>query len=180
MFKEFKEFAMRGNVIDLAVGVILGAAFGAVVTSLVGDIIMPPIGKLMKGLDFKELFFALDGNTYKTLEEVKKAGVPVLAYGNFINTVVNFLIVTFAVFILVKQVNRFKKPLPAPAPPAVSAADTAVVARRSARTPELLKAAASSGVGGDMRGADPSEKASIRMRACSANLPVGWCARKSR
>jgi large conductance mechanosensitive channel len=117
MLKDFKEFAMRGNVIDLAVGVILGAAFGAVVTSLVGDIIMPPIGKLMKGLDFKDFFFALDGHTYQSLDAVKKAGVPVVAYGNFINTVVNFLIVTFAVFILVKQVNRFKKPLPAAPPP---------------------------------------------------------------
>ena len=118
MFKEFKEFAMRGNVIDLAVGVILGAAFGAVVTSLVGDIIMPPIGKIMHGIDFKDLFLALDGKTYASLEEVKKAGAPAIAYGNFINTIVNFLIVAFAIFLLVKQVNRFKKPAPAPALPA--------------------------------------------------------------
>jgi large conductance mechanosensitive channel len=118
MFKEFKEFAMRGNVIDLAVGVILGAAFGAVVTSLVGDVIMPPIGKVMHGIDFKDLYLPLDGKTYGSLEEVKKAGAPAIAYGNFINTVVNFLIVAFAVFLLVKQVNRFKKPAPAPAPPA--------------------------------------------------------------
>jgi large conductance mechanosensitive channel len=117
MFKDFKEFAMRGNVIDLAVGVILGAAFGAVVTSLVGDIIMPPIGKVMGGLDFKDFFVALGGGTYKSLDEVKKAGVPAIAYGNFINTVVNFLIVAFAIFILVKQVNRFKKPVPAAASP---------------------------------------------------------------
>jgi len=118
MFKEFKEFAMRGNVLDLAVGVIIGAAFGAVVTSLVGDVIMPPIGKVMGGLDFKDLFVPLDGGTYKSLDEVKKAGVPVIAYGNFINTVVNFLIVAFAIFILVKQVNRFRTPAPAPPPPA--------------------------------------------------------------
>src|SRR5215470_18794258 len=117
MFKEFKEFAMRGNVLDLAVGVIIGAAFGAVVASLVADIIMPPIGKVMGGLDFKDHFIALDGGSYKSLDEVKKAGVPAIAYGNFINTVVNFIIVAFAIFIVVKQVNRFKKPAPAPALP---------------------------------------------------------------
>jgi large conductance mechanosensitive channel len=116
MFKEFKEFAVRGNVLDLAVGVIIGAAFGAVVTSLVGDIVMPPIGRLMGGLDFKDLFVALDGHTYKSLDELKKAGAPAIAYGNFINTVVNFLIVSFSVFILVKQVNRFKRTAAAPAP----------------------------------------------------------------
>jgi large conductance mechanosensitive channel len=115
MLKEFKEFAMRGNVIDLAVGVIMGVAFGAVVTSLVGDVIMPPIGKLMGGLDFKDLFIALDGKTYASLDAVKKAGAPAIAYGSFINTVINFLIVSFCVFILVKQVNRFKKPEPAAA-----------------------------------------------------------------
>src|SRR5689334_2743723 len=111
MLKEFKEFAMRGNVVDLAVGVIIGAAFGGVVTSLVGDIIMPPIGRLMGGLDFKDYFFALDGKVYQSLDAVKKAGAPAIAYGNFINTVVNFLIVAFAIFILVKQVNRFNKPV---------------------------------------------------------------------
>ena len=117
MLKEFKEFAMRGNVIDLAVGVIIGAAFGGVVTSLVNDVIMPPVGKLMGGVDFKDFFVALDGGTYKTLDEVKKAAVPAIAYGNFINTVINFLIVAFAVFLVVKQVNRFKAPAPAAATP---------------------------------------------------------------
>src|SRR6185295_16552746 len=104
MFKEFKEFAMRGNVLDLAVGVILGAAFGAVVTSLVGDVLMPPIGMLMGGLDFKDKFFLLDGDgaTLTSLDAVRKAGVPAIAYGAFINTVVNFLIVAFAIFMLVK------------------------------------------------------------------------------
>src|SRR4030095_1986317 len=116
MFKEFKEFAMRGNVIDLAVGVIIGAAFGTVVTSLVNDIIMPPIGKMMGNVDFKDFFIALDGGSYKTLDEVKKAAVPAIAYGNFVNTVISFLIVAFAVFLVVKQVNRFKAPAPAPAP----------------------------------------------------------------
>ena len=115
MFKEFKEFAMRGNVLDLAVGVIIGAAFGGVVTSLVNDVIMPPIGKLMGGMDFKDLFLPLDGGTYKTLEEVKKAGAPAIAYGSFLNTIINFLIVAFAIFLLVKQVNRLKGPAPAAA-----------------------------------------------------------------
>ena len=115
MFKEFKQFAMRGNVIDLAVGVIIGAAFGAVVTSMVNDVIMPPIGKLMGNVDFKDFFVALDGGAYKTLEEVKKAGVPAIAYGNFINTIINFLIVAFAVFLLVRQVNRLSAPAPAAA-----------------------------------------------------------------
>jgi large conductance mechanosensitive channel len=116
MFKEFKEFAMRGNVLDLAVGVIIGAAFGAIVTSLVNDVVMPPIGKLMGNVDFKDFFIPLDGGAYKTLDEVKKAGVPAIAYGSFINAVINFLIVAFAVFILVKQVNRFRAPAAAAAP----------------------------------------------------------------
>ena len=117
MLKEFKAFAMRGNVLDLAVGVIIGAAFGAVVTSLVGDLIMPPIGMVMGHVDFKDLFFALDGKVYDSLDNAKKMGAPVIAYGNFINTVVNFLIVAFAVFLLVKQVNRFAKPAVVPPGP---------------------------------------------------------------
>ena len=112
MLKEFKAFAMRGNVMDLAVGVIIGAAFGAVVTSLVGDIIMPPIGMVMGNVDFKDLFLALNGVAYKSLAEAKAAGAPVNAYGNFINTVINFLIVSFAIFLVIKQVNRFNKPAP--------------------------------------------------------------------
>ena len=114
MLKEFKEFAMRGNVIDLAVGVIIGVAFGGVVTSLVNDVIMPPIGRMMGGMDFKDLFVPLDGGSYATLDEARKASAPVIAYGNFVNTVINFLIVAFAIFILVKQVNRFKAPAAAP------------------------------------------------------------------
>jgi large conductance mechanosensitive channel len=116
MFKEFKAFAMRGNVLDLAVGVIIGAAFGAIVTSLVNDIIMPPIGKLMGGMDFKDLFFPLDGKTYQSLAAAKTAGAPVIAYGSFLNTIINFLIVSFSIFLLVRQVNRFTAPPPAPAP----------------------------------------------------------------
>jgi large conductance mechanosensitive channel len=117
MLKEFKAFAMRGNVLDLAVGVIIGAAFGAVVTSLVGDIIMPPIGMVMGKVDFKDLYFALDGKVYDSLDAAKKMGAPVVAYGSFINTIVNFLIVAIAVFLLVKQVNRFTKPAVVPPGP---------------------------------------------------------------
>jgi len=113
MLKEFKEFALRGNVVDLAVGIIIGVAFGAIVTSLVNDIIMPPIGLAMGGLDFKDLFIALKPTDLTTLDAVKKAGVPVIAYGNFLNSVINFLIVAFAIFLLVKQMNRFKKPVAA-------------------------------------------------------------------
>jgi large conductance mechanosensitive channel len=111
VFKEFKEFAMRGNVLDLAVGVIIGAAFGGIVTSLVNDIIMPPIGMAMGGIDFKDYFIALRATDATSLDAVKKAGVPVIAYGQFLNTVFNFLIVAFAIFLLVKQVNRFQKPV---------------------------------------------------------------------
>jgi large conductance mechanosensitive channel len=113
MLKEFKEFAMRGNVLDLAIGVIIGVAFGTVVTSLVNDVIMPPIGLAMGGMDFKDLFISLNGQAYPSLAAAKTAGAPVIAYGNFLNTVINFLIVAFAIFLLVKQVNRFKKPVPA-------------------------------------------------------------------
>jgi large conductance mechanosensitive channel len=119
MLKEFKEFVMRGNVIDLAIGVIIGVAFGAVVSSLVSDVIMPPIGLVMGGMDFKDLFVVLNGQTYPNLDTAKKAGAPVIAYGNFINTIINFIIVAFAVFLLVRQVNRLKKPVPAPAAPSM-------------------------------------------------------------
>ena len=114
MLKEFKEFVMRGNVLDLAVAVIIGAAFGAVITSLVSDVIMPPIGLITGGMDFKDLFVALNNQSYPNLAAAKTAGAPVVAYGAFLNTVINFLIVAFAIFLLIKQVNRFKKPVPAP------------------------------------------------------------------
>jgi len=116
MFKEFKAFAMRGNVLDLAVGVIIGAAFGAIVNSLVSDIIMPPIGQLMGGMDFKDLFIPLDGKTYESLAIAKMAGAPVIAYGNFLNTIINFLIISFSIFLLIRQVNRLAGPPPAAAP----------------------------------------------------------------
>jgi large conductance mechanosensitive channel len=117
MFKEFKEFAMRGNVIDLAVGVIIGASFGKIVASLVDDIIMPPIGVLLGGVDFSSLFITLKGAHYATLAEAKKNAVVTLNYGLFLNTVITFLIVAFCVFLLVQQVNRWtRKPEPAVAP----------------------------------------------------------------
>ena len=112
MMKEFKEFAVKGNVIDLAVGVIIGAAFGKIVDSLVGDIIMPIIGSIFGKLDFSSLFVVL-GNvpvgTATTLDALKKAGVPVLAYGNFITVALNFIILAFVIFLMVKQINRMKR-----------------------------------------------------------------------
>ena len=117
MLKEFKEFAMRGNVLDLAVGVIIGAAFGKIVSSLVDDIIMPPIGKALGKVDFSNLFINLGDTTYPTIAAAKAAGSPTLNYGIFLNTVINFLIVAFAIFLLVRMVNRWTaKPAPAAAP----------------------------------------------------------------
>ena len=111
MLKEFREFAARGNVIDLAVGVIIGAAFGKIVNSLVTDIIMPPIGMALGRVSFVDLFIALDGGSYPSLEAAKAAGAPTINYGLFINNIVEFLIVAFAVFLVVKQVNRLKGPV---------------------------------------------------------------------
>jgi len=117
MLKEFKEFAMRGSVLDLAVGVIIGAAFGKIVSSLVDDIIMPPIGKALGHVDFSNLFINLSETSYPTIAAAKAAGSPTINYGIFLNTVINFLIVAFAIFLLVRTVNRWtKKPAPAPAP----------------------------------------------------------------
>jgi large conductance mechanosensitive channel len=117
MFKEFKEFSMRGNVIDLAVGVMIGAAFGKIVSSLVDDILMPPIGRLLGRVDFSNLFVTLTDAHFDSLADAKKAGAPTLNYGLFLNNVINFLIVAFAIFIVVQQVNRWtKKPAPPAAP----------------------------------------------------------------
>ena len=118
MFKEFKEFAARGNVIDLAVGVIIGAAFGKIVSSLVSDIVMPPIGLLIGRVDFKNLFVSLTGGSFPTLADAQKAGVPTINYGIFLNTVLEFLIVAFVVFLIVRQINRLTPPpVTAPADP---------------------------------------------------------------
>ena len=117
MLKEFKEFAMRGNVIDLAVGVIIGASFGKIVSSLVEDVIMPPIGRLLGKVDFSALYINLGNKAFDSLKDAKAAGAATLNYGLFINTVINFLIVSFCVFLVVHQVNRWtKKPEAPPAP----------------------------------------------------------------
>jgi len=115
VLKEFKEFAMRGNVMDLAVGVIIGAAFGKIISSLVEDVIMPPIGKLLGHVNFSDLYINLSGETYKSLADAKAHSAATLNYGVFLNTVINFLIVAFAVFLVVHQVNRWTKKPEAPA-----------------------------------------------------------------
>jgi large conductance mechanosensitive channel len=118
MLKEFKTFAMRGSVLDMAVGIIIGAAFGRVVSSFVADVLMPPIGLILGKVDFSNLFINLGKGTYTKQAEAKAAGVPTLNYGLFANTVIDFLIVAFAIFLLVRQVNRMKAaPAPAPAAP---------------------------------------------------------------
>jgi large conductance mechanosensitive channel len=109
MWREFREFAMRGNVIDLAVGIIIGAAFTTIVNSLVNDLIMPPIGLLIGGIDFSSFFVTLKGGSYPTLDAAKAAGAVTMNYGLFINAVIRFVIVAFAIFVLVKQINRLKK-----------------------------------------------------------------------
>ena len=114
--KDFKNFAMRGNVVDLAVGVIIGGAFGKIVSSLVTNIIMPPVGHLLGGMDFKELFINLTNKPVASIAEAEAAKVPVIAYGLFLNAVVDFLIVAFCIFVLIQQINRLM-PAPPPAPP---------------------------------------------------------------
>ena len=110
MLKEFKEFIMRGNVLDLAVAVIIGAAFGKIVTSFVNEIIMPPIGLLLGKVDFSNLFINLSGTPYKSLAEAQSAGAPTLNYGLFLNTVIDFLIVSFIIFLVIRMANRLPKP----------------------------------------------------------------------
>ena len=118
MWREFRDFAMRGNVIDLAVGIIIGAAFTTIVNSLVNDVIMPPLGLLIGGIDFSDFFVTLKGASYPSLAAAKAAGAVTINYGLFVNAVLRFVIVAFAVFLLVKQINRLVHPSPAaPAPP---------------------------------------------------------------
>jgi large conductance mechanosensitive channel len=130
MLKEFREFAIKGNVVDLAVGVIIGAAFAKIVDSLVGDLIMPMVGAVVGKLDFSNLFLVLGQvppGTPMTLDALKKAGVPVLAYGNFITVAVNFLLLAFVIFLMVKQINRLRRQTPAPAPAAAPAEDVVLL-----------------------------------------------------
>jgi large conductance mechanosensitive channel len=150
MFKEFKEFAMRGSVVDMAVGIIIGAAFGTIVKSLVADIIMPPIGLLLGNVDFTNLFILLkSGKTagpYLALAEAQKAGAVTINYGAFINTIISFIIVAFAVFLLIRSLNRMKKPEEAPAEAATKEcpyclSTIPVKARRCAHCTSELEAA---------------------------------------
>jgi large conductance mechanosensitive channel len=118
MLKEFKEFAMKGNVLDMAIGVIMGGAFGKIVDSLVSEVIMPPIGLLLGGLNFKDLFYNLKpGATYTSLDAAQKAGAPVIAWGSWLMTVINFVIIAFVMFMMVKSMNAARKAEPAPPPP---------------------------------------------------------------
>ena len=110
MLKEFKDFAMRGNVVDMAIGIILGGAFGKIVSSFVADVIMPPIGLLLGKVDFSQLYLNLSGTSYANLAAAQTAGAPVMKYGAFLNTILDFIIVAFAIFMVVRQMNRLKKP----------------------------------------------------------------------
>ncbi len=120
IMEEFKQFVMRGNVIDMAVGVIIGGAFGKIVSSMVNDVLMPPIGLLLGKVDFSNLYICLSGATYASLAEAQKAGAPTLNYGLFLNNIINFLIMAFVIFMMIRQINRLQKP----AKPAVPAAPT--------------------------------------------------------
>lgn len=132
MLKEFRDFAMRGNVIDLAVGVVIGAAFGKIVSSLVADVVMPPIGLLLGNIDFSNLFIDLSAKGYSSLAAAKQAGAPTLNYGLFLNSVVDFTIIAFAIFIVVRQINRF-------APKKVEAPKVSREAELLAEIRDLLK-----------------------------------------
>ena len=121
MLKEFKEFAVRGNMLDMAVGIVMGASFGGIVTSFVNDVLMPPIGLLLGRVDFSNLFINLTGRHFDTVAAAKAAGAATLNYGVFLNTVINFVIVAFAIFLLVRQVNKLRPAAPAPAAPALKA-----------------------------------------------------------
>lgn len=116
MLKEFRTFIARGSVVDLAVGVIIGGAFGKIISSLVTDVIMPPVGLLLNGVDFSNLFLSLNGQAYATLADAQKAGAPTLNYGNFINNVIDFLIIAVVIFLMIRAINRLQGPPPAVAP----------------------------------------------------------------
>ena len=139
MLKEFKEFAMRGNVLDMAIGIVIGGAFGKIVSSFVKDLLMPPIGLLLGGVDFSNLFINLSGGEFESLEKAQEAGAATINYGIFVNTTLDFIIVAFAIFLLVKQVNRFKKqPDPAPREPTTKSCPFCVseIAIKATRCPQ--------------------------------------------
>lgn len=146
MFKEFKEFAMKGNVLDMAIGVVIGGAFGKIVSSFLADVLMPPIGLLMGKVDFSSLFFSLNGQSYPSLVAAKAAGAPTLNYGVFLNTLLDFIIVAFVVFLAIKQINRLKRQEPAPAPKAPSTKDCkfccSVIPIKATKCPQCTSALA--------------------------------------
>ncbi|NUO08426.1 MAG: large-conductance mechanosensitive channel protein MscL [Candidatus Brocadia sp.] len=146
VLKDFKAFAMRGNVLDLAVGIIIGAAFGKIVTSLVTDIIMPPIGPLLGRVDFSNLFINLSGTSYSSRKEAQAAGAPTINYGVFTNTIIDFIIVAFAIFMLIKLINKLSRPATPPTPPATKVCEFCIsnVPVKATRCPyctSVLKAA---------------------------------------
>lgn len=130
---EFKEFAVKGNVVDMAVGVIIGGAFGKIVDSLVKDMIMPLVGRMVGGMDFKQLYINLGSKTFETLEAAEKAGAPLLKYGSFINAIVDFVIIAFSLFLVVRSINRFKRQAPEAAPPAPAPTPEDIVLLREIR-----------------------------------------------
>lgn len=132
MMQEFKEFAVKGNVMDMAVGVVIGGAFGKIVSSLVSDVIMPPIGMILGGVNFKQLYLNLSSTPYETLEAAEKAGAPLIKYGVFINTVLDFVIIAWVIFMVVKAINKMKREAP-PAPAAPPAPPEDVVLLREIR-----------------------------------------------
>lgn len=133
MLSEFKEFAVKGNVVDMAVGIVIGGAFGGIVTSLVNDVIMPPVGLLLGKVDFANLFIDLSGKGFSALSEAKKAGAPVMAYGQFLNTIINFTILAFVIFLLIQGINRLKRQAAAAPPPAPAAPPAEEVLLREIR-----------------------------------------------
>ncbi len=133
MLSEFKEFAVKGNVVDMAVGIVIGGAFGGIVNSLVNDVIMPPIGLLLGKVDFANLFIDLSGKGFTALSEAKKAGAPVMAYGQFLNTVINFAILAFVIFLLIQGINRLRRQAAAAPPPAPAAPPAEEVLLREIR-----------------------------------------------
>jgi large conductance mechanosensitive channel len=143
MLREFREFAMRGNVVDLAVGIIIGAAFGKIITSLVNDVLMPPIGLALGRVDFTNLFLNLSGQPYASLAEAKAAGAPTINYGVFLNTLIDFIIVAFAIFLLVRLINRLRRqPEAAPATPTTKECPfcASVIPLRATRCPQCTSA----------------------------------------
>jgi large conductance mechanosensitive channel len=133
LLSEFKEFAIKGNVVDMAVGIIIGGAFGGIVNSLVNDVIMPPIGLLLGKVDFANLFLDLSGKGFTALSEAKKAGAPVMAYGQFLNTIINFTILAFVIFLLIQAINRLRRQAAAAAPPPAAAPPAEEVLLREIR-----------------------------------------------